>query len=197
MLTDSHNRMSRLHNATIKTKESNVTDSKNRTDHKVKTKNLTNRMKVKSIILILLTTIVSACNSDGVYFSNFKDIDKNGWDKRRPIEFEIPDSIVLGHSDLQLSIRHDNYYPYRNIWLIVDYAKGNAIVQSDTINFQIADKYGKWYGSGLGKLFQHTASIKKNVKNGQFNKVIIWQDMRCDTITNINNIGLSLVTKAD
>lgn len=153
-------------------------------------------MKVKSIILILLTTIVSACSSDGVYFSDFKDIDKKGWDKNRPLEFQYPDSIVQETSDLQLSIRHDNYYQYKNIWLIVDYAKGKEIVQSDTINYQIADKFGKWYGSGLGKLFQHTATIKSGVKKGQFNRVIVWQNMRCDTVTNIHNIGLSLKKSA-
>ena len=149
-------------------------------------------MKTNNIIILLIATIVSACTSGGVYYSDFKPIDDIGWTKEKAYTFVLPDTITEPKSDLQICIRHDNYYRYRNVRLTVDYVKNGKVAESDTINFTLSDKYGNWNGSGLGKLFQSTATIRQNIRPNEFSEVIVWHNMRCDTVTNITDLGLIL-----
>lgn len=152
-------------------------------------------MKRNSLIALLIALLVSACSSDGVYFSDFRDIDPAGWTKQQSFNFVFPDSIVQPGSDLVLQLRHDNYYPYRNLYVKVDYFNQGKLVSTSDVNVALADKFGNWYGSGLGGLYQLTVPLRSDVAHGQFDEVMIWQNLRQDTVKNIANIGLALVIK--
>lgn len=107
---------------------------------------------------------LTACRhlySGRAFDSDFKTIDAEGWTKSSPLVFLQPDSIRgVDAYDIAVSVRHDNYYPYRNLLLIVDYVAGDKIVEHDTVNVKLCDEYGDWGGSGLGKLFQKQMLIK-------------------------------------
>lgn len=152
-------------------------------------------MKRNSLIALLIALMVSACSSDGVYFSDFRDIDPAGWAKQQSYNFVFPDSVVRPGSDLVLQLRHDNYYPYRNLYVKVDYFSHGKQVSSDDVNVALADKFGNWYGSGLGGLYQLSVPLRSNVAPGQFDEVMIWHNLRQDTVKNIANIGLALDKK--
>ena len=79
-----------------------------------------------------------------------------------------------------------------DIEALYEYVKNGKVAESDTINFTLSDKYGNWNGSGLGKLFQSTATIRQNIRPNEFSEVIVWHNMRCDTVTNITDLGLIL-----
>ena len=92
-----------------------------------------------------------------------------------------------------LQLRHDNYYPYRNLYVKIDYFKNGKQVSTSDVNVALADKFGNWYGSGLGGLYQLTVPLRSKVAPGQFDEVTIWHNLRQDTVKNIANIGLALV----
>lgn len=79
------------------------------------------------------------------------------------------------------------------MWVVVDYVSGGKVVDSDTVNVELADKFGNWHGSGLGKLFQHSSTLRHNFSIDGYDSVIIWQDMRCDTIPHVSDVGIALV----
>lgn len=152
-----------------------------------------NKLKLYSFTLLALTMLtMSACGSDGVFVSDFQAVSSDGWTKSQPLLFFPPDSVDgINSFDIAVNVRHDNFYQYRNLWLIVDYSKAGKILEHDTVNIQLADKYGDWGGSGLGKMFQKSMTIKDNVRSGQYDKITIWHNMKCDKVENISDIGLT------
>lgn len=132
-----------------------------------------------------------SCSSGDVLYSEFRQVG-DGWTKDRPLRFDFPDSLDAGEVDLKICVRHDNYYPYRNLWVVADCLKDGRVVESDTVDIVLADKFGNWHGSGLGRLFQRCATVRKKIPSERFDGVILWHYMRCDTVTNVSDIGVSL-----
>ena len=142
-----------------------------------------------SIVTAVIALAFTACTNNGPFDSDFRTVKDLKWAKNQSFTFALPDSLDHLY-DIELSVRHDNVYPYRNLWLITDYFKEGRIVESDSVNVQLGDEYGNWSGSGLGKLFQMKMELKSDIQAGEYDKVVIWHDMDCDTVTHIWNIGL-------
>lgn len=94
--------------------------------------------------------------------------------------------------DITLGIRHDNYYPYRNLWLFVDYIGNDTLIRRDTVECMMANEYGSWYGSGFGTSYQFEKKIKSGIKPADARHIVVWQGMRDDTVTHIENIGITI-----
>lgn len=161
--------------------------------NKMKRFDITKMLLLTKVAALCLITACVACSSGTVY-SDYRAVENGMWAKTTPLRFDFPDSLKAGNCDLILNIRHDNLYPYRNLWVAVDYLKKGHVVESDTLNVELGDKYGNWHGSGLGKLFQYEDVIKHNIPSDLFDGVVIWHDMRCDTVVNIHDVGISLKT---
>ncbi len=154
--------------------------------------------KFAAILLVasfgLLTTM---CSPGGAFDSDFKTIDTNGWSKSSPLVFLQPDSVRgVKVYDIAVDVRHDNDYPYRNLSLVIDYLSGRKVVAHDTVSIELCDKYGDWGGSGLGKYFQKQQIVKRGVRLGDYDRIVVWHNMRCDKVTNVSDIGLTYF-KAD
>lgn len=148
------------------------------------------------VLMAGLLTLAASCSDGSVYSSRFETIVPSGWVKDKPLEFDLPDSLPASSFDIELDVRHNNNYAYRNLWVTVDYVAHRQVVASDTVNLELADKYGNWYGSGLGQLFQYGMTIRRNVPVGQYEKVILWHTMRCDTVEHISDVGVILTSGA-
>ncbi len=141
--------------------------------------------------------LATMCSPGGAFDSDFKTINTNGWSKSSPLVFLQPDSVRgVQAYDIAVDVRHDNDYPYRNLSLVVDYLSGGKVVEHDTISIELCDKYGDWGGSGLGKYFQKQQIVKRGVKLGTYDRIIVWHNMRSATVTNVSDIGLTYF-KAD
>lgn len=157
---------------------------------------MNNHRLVSAIIGLALVGIVlvtfAGCRQGGTYESEFQTIGDKGWSRNAPLVFVLDDSLERSEFDMLLHVRHDNYYPYRNLWIAVDFFSDGVIADRDTLNIELSDKYGKWHGAGLGRLFQRSLPIKTAVLPGTYERVVFWQVMRCDTLYHIENIGLTL-----
>ncbi len=144
--------------------------------------------------LVAISLLAATCTPGGAFDSDFKTIDAEGWTKSSPLVFLQPDSIRgVDAYDIAVSVRHDNYYPYRDLLLIVDYVAGGKIVEHDTVNVELCDEYGDWGGSGLGKLFQKQMLIKERVPVGRYDKIVVWHNMRVSKVTNVTDVGLTYI----
>ena len=146
--------------------------------------------KAAALLAVFAVCCLYSCSSD-VLYSEFKPLG-DGWSKSEPLRFDFPDSLTEDRTDFGIDVRHDNYYPYRNLWVVVDYLKIGKVAETDTVNIMLADKFGNWYGSGLGRLYQLRSTVRRGMNADEFDGVVVWHYMRCDTVTGISDVGVSI-----
>jgi len=111
-----------------------------------------NKIACLPIIYLLLT----ACHSNTVYHS-YQSIPTTGWSKSDTLVYTLPASIPAGTYEMTIGIRHQESYPYRNLWMnISTNVKDTSTYTTDTLQLFLADKTGNWNGNGPGGLYQFT-----------------------------------------
>lgn len=191
--TDRHAVTTDRHAATTATAADNE-DRRMETNSRHPLRNPRKSRLAAALCLVAISLLAATCTPGGAFDSDFKTIDAEGWTKSSPLVFLQPDSIRgVDAYDIAVSVRHDNYYPYRNLLLIVDYVAGDKIVEHDTVNVELCDEYGDWGGSGLGKLFQKQMLIKERAPVGRYDKIVVWHNMRVSKVTNVTDVGLTYI----
>ncbi len=142
---------------------------------------------ISSIILCLV-----ACAPGHNDYSDFRNINAEGWAYGDTLVFspEFGDSIARG--TLCLALRHSNSYIYSNFWVEVCY-EDNSISRTDTLNVQLADIYGRWYGSGFGARYQVVDTIASDVILHRGKPVKVRHIMRVDTLHGIEQVGINFI----
>jgi gliding motility-associated lipoprotein GldH len=132
----------------------------------------------------------AACSRHANDFSQFGNIDPEGWRYTTSYVFtpEIEDSLT--HGTLSLAVRHSNDYPYRNLYLEVSYWQADSCLKTDTVNVQLADIYGNWLGGGLGTSFQKADTLCSNFPMLNHSVIKVRHVMRPDVVTGVEQIGL-------
>ena len=115
------------------------------------------------------------------------------WDKDKVyyFTFMIEDNRIP--YDLTLAVRNNNMYPYQNLWLFCNEEPPIGNLQRDTVEYMLADDFGKWYGHGIS-LFLSTFPIRTNYYfpyPGQYT-FSFRQGMRNDHLEGIQEIGLTI-----
>jgi gliding motility-associated lipoprotein GldH len=143
--------------------------------------------------LAIATTILSAtlcaCSDLGSEHTEWRDIDLPGWRYGQELVFNA-DSDSVAIDRLVLSVRHTDKYEYANLWLELSYASGDTVV-ADTFNIELADSFGKWYGTGTGVSFQQNDTLMPRHRVNLGSPLHLRHIMRIDTLKNIDQIGLS------
>lgn len=151
-----------------------------------------NSVFVALVATIIFLVCLGACAPKHSSYSDFKDIPQTGWCKSAPYYYEMQYADSALTYDISLSIRHDNYYSYRNLWLFVDYISSDSTINRDTINCELADEFGNWYSSGFGTLYQYEQKLRSGVRPADVSRIVVWQGMRKDTINHLSNVGITV-----
>jgi len=142
-------------------------------------------------LLAVLSLI--GCKENYIY-EKFEPINKGEWffDDEIPFEFEITDT--LQRYNLFLLVRHTTTYPYQNFWMNVNTEFPNKENQQQNVDVPMADKTGKWYGTGFNNIKTNEILIQPNAKMPQLGiyKLGIKQAMRYEPVVNIIDIGLRI-----
>ncbi len=91
---------------------------------------------------------MAACTSAG-YYSGFEEVPADGWAYGDTIVFAADSCVAPG---MLIALRHNDSYPYRNIWLEM-----SDSLHRDTVNIELCDIYGRWHGKGIGSSYQISA----------------------------------------
>jgi gliding motility-associated lipoprotein GldH len=77
--------------------------------------------------------------------------------------FDVAITDTLNSNNISFLIRTGSSYPFRNIYLFVTTTSpdGNSI--SDTLQYNLADERGKWYGKGFSDIHELILPYKSNV----------------------------------
>ena len=146
----------------------------------------------------LLILAISLISCDNTVYENYYSFENESWnsDSLKSFDFEIMDTLVT--YNLSLNVRHSTDYEYQNLFVFVS---GEV---NDTIELILADKNGKWKGSGISDVREFTHSLKKDrtfSKKGKYS-INIEQAMRygasekIQNLPNILDIGL-IIKKQD
>jgi len=140
---------------------------------------------------ILVLMILVACDSNRV-FEEYKTIDPAGWHKDSVASFTVEIQDVESGHNLYMNIRNQGNYPNSNLWLFLEVQSPDGQMLTDTVEYILAEKTGKWTGSGIGDLFDNQFLYRQNVrfeKPGEY-RFLIRQGMRAKQLKGIHDIGL-------
>ena len=153
---------------------------------------MTKRITNYSFILLLTSLLLTlSCKSD-IVFTGFITIPDKIWKLSEKPTFEVPVTDTLSPNNIWLMIRTGSAYPFRNIYLFVTTVTPEGKSLTDTLQYNLADEKGKWYGKGVGDIHELNLPYKSNVffplKGTYLFK--IQHGMRIEDLKGIYDIGL-------
>ena len=92
-------------------------------------------------------------------YEQYQAIENTLWEKDKIYYFTFQIDDISVPYDLTLEIRNNNLYPYQNLWLFCSEEPPIGSLSRDTIECELADEFGKWYGKGIS-LFQLSFPIR-------------------------------------
>ncbi len=127
-------------------------------------------------------------------YEKFEPINNSEWffDDAIPFEFEITDTVQ--RYNLYLLVRHTTKYPYQNFWVNINTIFPDKTTQQQNVDLPMADKTGKWFGSGFNNIKTNEILIQPKAKMPQLGKyrLSIQQAMRYEPVVTIIDIGLRI-----
>lgn len=147
----------------------------------------------RNLLIILSSLLLVACQK-GVVYTEFCSIAAEGWHKDSVLYFEPCIANSNTNYQLQITLRHNDNYPYQNLWLFVDICKDSTVSIHDTIECYLANERGTWLGQGLS-IYELPLLYENNFQfadSGQYT-ISIQQGMRCDTLAGIKEVGLKII----
>ena len=150
-----------------------------------------NRFSSISILTFLL--LLLSCNSNVVY-TNSQAIAGETWKLMDMASFNVPITDTLHGNNVFFTIRNGSSYPFRNIYLFVSTTSPDGKKITDTLQYNLADEKGKWYGRGFGDIHELNLPYKSNVffplKGTYVFK--IQHGMRIENLNGVYDFGLRI-----
>jgi len=116
------------------------------------------------ICVFMLLLNFSSCNNSE--FLKFYDFD-NGWGKNEVLTFNFPRKMESKAKDIFFVLRHNNNYPYSNIFLITELQNPTNQVIIDTFEFKLAQSNGEWLGDKKISVIEHKLLFKESLELDQ------------------------------
>lgn len=134
-----------------------------------------------------------AC-SNSALVDTFHTVNKAGW----AYDEVFTDSVTISNPDYYhqnaINLRINGDYAYSNLWIKLKIASQSGKVREEKLNLQLAEKTGKWLGSGLGDVvtFQIPVLGKYNFKESGTHTITVEQYMRLEKLPNVESVGIKI-----
>ena len=117
---------------------------------------------MRSILIYLIFSCIVSCESNPVYIK-YNSLN-GGWLKDSVQHFSFPngDKSILTNSYLMLRVNQK--YRYNNIFVIITVTNSNGIISRDTIEYKVADNFGKFIGSKMINIYELSLLHKKGIQ---------------------------------
>lgn len=146
----------------------------------------------KSLFILIIAAFFAVGCNQNVLVDEYHSVPLSGWQYKDIItdSFEV---IELGHyHQISANLRINGDYQYANMHLKMTITAPDSSIKTYNVPLELADKAGKWYGSGLGDIITFSLPIfhrKFLTQKGKY-VVAIAQDMRLESVPNVLSIGL-------
>jgi gliding motility-associated lipoprotein GldH len=143
--------------------------------------------------LILSLMMMSSCNNNTI-FTDSVVIPDNTWSLTNIPVFTFPVTDTAVRTNVYFTIRTGSEYPFRNIYFFVTASSPDGKSISDTLEYNLADEKGNWYGRGFGDIKELNLPFKSNVffpVKGAY-KFNVQHGMRIGDLKGVYDIGLRI-----
>lgn len=115
----------------------------------------------KILIALLLVCLFASCGNRQTYLHTYQAIPDRGWHVTDSLLFPIPVQLSDTTFNVQLEVRHNVNYNYKNLPLLVECIRQSTdtVLSKDTVNMVLMDESGNWLGKGIGRLLQLESSL--------------------------------------
>jgi gliding motility-associated lipoprotein GldH len=149
----------------------------------------------KYSLILLLLLLPSGCNRDVLYTGSV-NIPSEVWQLDFIPEFrtEIKDTAQI--CNINLIIRTGTSYPFRNIWLFVKTVAPSGKSITDTLQYNLADEKGKWFGKGFGDIHELNLPLRSGVFFREKGTYIfsVRHGMRTENLPGVYDLGLRITS---
>lgn len=155
------------------------------------------RMKPKFVYIgiLMIVFVCLSCEKRETYY-HFSELKDASWSKLDTLYFDIDSLSVIPDTpfDITIVLVNNSDYPYQNIWLYAFDNFEDSIFSFEEKQYELADKLGKWHGSGFGSLYQLPLPYKKDVifKAKRNYQLKIVHGMRDEPLLGIEKIGVKI-----
>lgn len=149
---------------------------------------------MRNIFTYIVTALVITACTGGHEFSGFKDLPADGWVYGDRCDFTVDLPVQEATRHIMLSLTHDNSYPYSNLWVEMTLADPTGTLSVDTVNIEMCDPAGNWYGKGMPGHYQLSDTLTRHpVILRDSTRLTLRHIMRVDTLRGISQVGVELV----
>ena len=142
-----------------------------------------------------LAFALSLCSCDRArVYEQYKSFPIEGWLKDSAAVFSAPIDDTLAMHNIYINLRNTSSYQYCNIFFFVKATAPTGAYAIDTVEYMLADQYGRWYGKGFSKMLDNRLIFRKFVAFPQSGIYTfeIRQGMRAEVLPHISDVGLRI-----
>jgi len=143
------------------------------------------------ISILLMIILIASCGKNVVYTDSAAMTGKT-WEIDNISVFKFPVKDTVNNNNINFILRTGSSYPYRNIYLFVTTTAPDGKSITDTLQYNLADEKGNWYGKGFGDIHELTLPYKSNIffpVAGTY-QISVQHGMRIEDLKGVYDFGL-------
>ena len=110
----------------------------------------------------MIFSCIVSCESNPLYIK-YNSLN-GGWLKDSVQHFSFPNGDKSMLTSSYLMLRVNQKYRYNNIFVIITVTNSNGIISRDTIEYKVADHFGKFIGSKMINIYELSLLHKKGIQ---------------------------------
>jgi len=145
------------------------------------------------VLIMTFLLLLLSCKSRVIY-TNSVAMAEETWKLMDISDFKVPITDTVNSNNVFFTIRNGSSYPFRNIYLFVTTTSPDGEKITDTLQYNLADEKGKWFGKGFGDIHELNLPYKSNIffpKKGTY-EFKIQHGMRVENLKGVYDFGLRI-----
>ena len=144
-----------------------------------------------SLLCLFTAWVLAACDAHTVYHA-YLPIPQKGWGKSDTLFFQVPINDSLLVLDLTAGVRNESSYPYQNLYLFISHnLEDSTRWETDTLEFALTNKEGRWTGTGWGSLYHSVLPMKSaGIRHAGKYTIKVTHGMKDELLKGISDVGI-------
>lgn len=154
-----------------------------------------NSSSITLITTFFIITLISTSCRNRNYYSDNVTFPGAEWSNSNPLLFNAPIDDTITPFNIELIIRTNPGYPYRNLFIFFTTTSPGGLSIRDTVEYMLSNERGERFGKGTGSIMSLNVPFKENVifpEKGIY-KFKIEQGMRREELEGIEDISLRII----
>jgi gliding motility-associated lipoprotein GldH len=127
-------------------------------------------------------------------FTDSKVLSEETWKLMDVLPFPVPIIDTITSNNVFFTIRTGSSFPFRNIFLFVTTTSPDGKTITDTLQYNLADEKGKWFGKGFGDIHELNLPYKSNIyfpRKGTYT-FAVQHGMRIEDLKGVYDFGIRI-----